>query len=191
MRNKKIFFGLMLGVILGFGVIAGYAFFRYSTQEVSESGSQPALRAAPQFYLPDAQGSLHSLWDFKGKWVVIHFWATWCPPCLVEISDWIELRKSLSQDAPIQFIAISLDARWEDAHRVLPSDRNIHGLTSLLDLSAKTPELFGTFNFPETYLLNPDLKIVTKWVGPQKWNAPETLEFFKKLIAQEESARSP
>jgi len=183
--GRKIFTrGLLLGVMLVFGMAVIFSFYHQSIHEVSQAESQTSLKPAPLFQLPDDQGQMHSLDEFKGKWILIHFWATWCPPCLGEIPEWIELRESFPSQAPIQWIAISMDSSWETAHQALPAHPRVQGLISLLDVKARTPEEYGTFNYPETYLLNPDLKIVTKWVGPQKWNAPETIQFFKKLIAQ-------
>ena len=190
-EKSRFYLSLMLGVMVCFGIAVIYSVFHQPIHETSHAGKKSTLKSAPLFDLPDDLGKLHSLKDFRGKWVLIHFWATWCPPCIGEIPDWIELREVLKKDAPIQFIAVSLDTRWEDAHRILPQEPKISGLISLLDSSGKVPETYGTFNYPETYLLNPELRIITKWVGPQKWNALETLEFFKKILSQEEPTGSP
>ena len=181
----------MLSVMICVGISVIYSVFHEPIHEVYHADQNNTLRAAPPFELPDDSGNLHSLKDFKGKWVLLHFWATWCPPCIGEIPDWIELREALSKDAPIQFIAVSLDSTWEDAHRILPQSPKIRGLLSLLDSSTETPQSYGTFKYPETYLINPDQRILTKWVGPQKWSARENVEFFKKILAQEKPSKNP
>ncbi len=142
---------------------------------------EPALRATPPLTLRDRHGVSVSLKNFEGRWVLLHFWAAWCPPCRSEISDWIELGTRL-KSKKIQMIAVSLDPNWEEAEKVLPSQNLPNGVLSLIDSTGKIPENFGTYQFPETYLINPQAKIVTKWVGPQNWADPKIQTFFSKLL---------
>jgi len=58
------------------------------------------------FTLPDPDGHLHRLSDFRGEWVVVNFWATWCSPCLEEIPDLIELA---SEKEPVPVVVIGID----------------------------------------------------------------------------------
>ena len=58
------------------------------------------------YSLPDVHGKKHSLADYRGKWVVVNYWATWCPPCQEEIPDLVTL--AAAQDGP-RIIGISLD----------------------------------------------------------------------------------
>ncbi len=145
------------------------------------NSTKQTLRTAPAFSLNDHSGNPYSLKNFKGKWVVLHFWAAWCPPCQSEISEWIEFASRFNEK-PIQFIAISLDPNWEAIEKLLPNSKIPKGIFSLIDPSAKTSDAYGSFQFPETYLINPDQKIVTKWVGPQTWSDPQVVDFFSKLL---------
>lgn len=58
--------------------------------------------------LPDVDGSPHSLEQWRGKVMVLNYWATWCPPCMKEIPDFAEVSRSFA-DAPVQFVGISID----------------------------------------------------------------------------------
>lgn len=61
---------------------------------------------AQGFQLKDETGKVHALTDYKGKWVLINFWATWCPPCLEEIPDLIALYESRED---IMIIGVAMD----------------------------------------------------------------------------------
>ena len=145
----------------------------------SKQSSNP-LRA-PEFSLLDAQGHEYvSTRDGAGKPLVVHFWASWGPPCTEEFPDLVELTKNPVLPN-LQFILISHDSEWKDAQSLLSKNAafgpNVH---VLLDSSTRTAERFGTFQIPETYLVSAKGEIVAKWVGGQKWNT----EAVRSALAQ-------
>jgi thiol-disulfide isomerase/thioredoxin len=128
-------------------------------------------RPAPLFELPQSDGKPFRLESLKGNAVVVHFWASWCPPCLSEIGKWLEFAAQW-KGKPVRFVAVSLDQGWPEALKVLPVARLPEGVISVLDRDQKLPDLFGTYQYPETYLLDRQLRIVSKWVGAQEWSSP-------------------
>src|SRR4051812_3451868 len=100
---------LLLCIMVFWGLYLGYQAVS-STPPPTSRGE----KAAPSFELPDAQGKKYRLEDFKGNVVILHFWASWCPPCLDEIPQWVELGTTFHGEA-LKLVAISLDQKWEDA----------------------------------------------------------------------------
>lgn len=112
----------------------------------------------------------------ENKAVLIHFWASWCPPCLGEIQEFLEFARKSPQKG-LKFVIISSDKNWQELEKVVSKEKLPSNVLSLLDADSKVAESFGTFQFPETYLLTPDGKVVEKWVGPQKWGALDLNNF--------------
>jgi thiol-disulfide isomerase/thioredoxin len=164
--SKPIIIGISL-IIIGACVVY---FYGGPYSEISQTGR----RMAPDFSLKDHLGHPHSLPEARGKVTLVHFWASWCPPCLQEIPDLIEFAAKWTEkypDKPIQVFAISLDEKWEDAEKVVTTDKLPKDMTSLLDLTAKVPDTYGTYQYPETYLIDKNGRIVTKWIGAQPWTS--------------------
>jgi thiol-disulfide isomerase/thioredoxin len=113
----------------------------------------------------------HTLQEMRGKLVIVHFWASWCPPCLKEIPDLIEFAEAW-QDKPIEILAVSLDENWENAEKIVTSSKLPKNFVSTIDLTGKVPEAYGTYQYPETYLLDGEGKIIVKWIGGQPWSSP-------------------
>lgn len=181
MRINKV--GIAVGVGISLAVATGVY---WMTRERGMEGAGK-LRAAPKFSLKDATGKLYSLEDNRGNWVVLHFWASWCPPCLDEIPRWLTLAKRM-QGASIRFIAISEDTQWKDALKILPVEMLPAGVLSLLDETTRLADDYGTYQFPETYLLTPKLEILTKWVGPQDWDGKAIESDLRALLQHSSSA---
>jgi len=169
--KKPSVIAAVIVLVLALGVGVFLARSRFPAEQ--PSGSHGSFKAAPAFELKDADGKSHRLSDLKGNVVILHFWASWCPPCLEEIAGWLKFAEQFQGGPiPVRFVAISLDESWNDAHKILPANAVPSNVLSLLDLSKEIPEKYGTYQYPETYLIGPDLSIVTKWVGGQNWENP-------------------
>src|SRR4051812_4042775 len=117
----------------------------YWVSQSDRVDTQQALnphRTAPAFTLKDTKGVEHTLESFKGTAVLLHFWATWCPPCLDEMPKLVELARSL-KGRSVKIVAISLDDKWEDAEKILKSSILPENFISLIDLSKEVPDRYG------------------------------------------------
>ncbi|HUP57060.1 MAG TPA: TlpA disulfide reductase family protein [Bdellovibrionota bacterium] len=179
-RNSKAI-SIVVGLALVF-IVAGTVLWMRQGGDEQAAPRGGKFKLAPAFELKDADGKSHRLADFKGKVVVLHFWAAWCAPCLEEIANWTKFAEGF-QGEGVKFVAITLDDRWEDAHKILPSKGLPANVVSLIDLSKELPEKFGTYQYPETYLIGPDQTIVTKWVGPQPWDQPGLKNIIERVAA--------
>ncbi len=129
---------------------------------------------APDFTLSSLDGKQVSLSNFSGKVVMLHFWATWCPPCVEEIPTIDKLYRGLS-GKNIEILAVNVDD--EGAATVGPfMQKNKLVLPVLLDTSHSVAKLYGTFKFPETYIIDRNGRVQYKVIGPRDWADPTTLK---------------
>jgi cytochrome c biogenesis protein CcmG, thiol:disulfide interchange protein DsbE len=142
------------------------------------SGSHPPRigSPAPEFTITDSQRTV-ALNQFQGKPVLLNFWATWCPPCIQEMPSLVQLQKQLGDKVTI--IAVSEDDD-DSAYKQFVRDHNVDLLT-VRDSGQKANGLYGTFKFPETYVIDRTGKIVRKFIGAQEWTSPEIVDYLKKM----------
>ena len=113
--------------------------------------------------------SLSELRELRGKPVLVHFWASWCPPCLPELPQMIEFASRV-QGAGWTVLAVATDAKPEAARAALPQGQKLpDNFKVVFDPQSKAAEAFGSFVFPETYWIDEQGAIRHKWVGPQDW----------------------
>jgi thiol-disulfide isomerase/thioredoxin len=139
------------------------------------SGKQTAegLKHVPSFSLPRSNGEKLDLEDWKDHVVVVHFWATWCPPCIPELPEILGAAKKMPKDQSgraIYWLLISQDESWEKAHAILKEETLPENVFSVLDPEAKVSDGFGSYQFPETYLISRQGGIAAKWIGAQEWS---------------------
>ena len=140
-------------------------------------GAHPAhLDArAPDFTVSDGTSSIH-LANYRGKVVLLNFWATWCEPCVIELPSLIQLH----HDQPnLAILAVSIDED-PDAYTSFITRRHID-LTTVRDPSESAAKLYHTEQWPETYVIDRNGVIRRKFVGAQDWSSPEIRNFLKNL----------
>jgi peroxiredoxin len=132
---------------------------------------------APDFTVQDADRSV-KLSDFRGQTVVLNFWATWCPPCVEEMPSLVEMQRRMKAKG-ITVVAVSVDVD-QSAYLQFLKEHNVNLLT-VRDAGQKSNALYGTFRFPETYIIDRNGVMRRKFVGAVDWTAPDITEFLGKL----------
>jgi cytochrome c biogenesis protein CcmG/thiol:disulfide interchange protein DsbE len=143
------------------------------------SGSRPSRigSAAPDFTVHDSNHTV-TLSQFKGQVVVLNFWATWCPPCIEEMPSLVLMQQRMKSKG-VTVLAVSVDAD-ENLYRRFLRDHNV-SLLSVRDADQKSNELYGTFKFPETYIIDRNGVVRRKFIGAVDWTEPEVIDFLGKL----------
>jgi cytochrome c biogenesis protein CcmG/thiol:disulfide interchange protein DsbE len=109
------------------------------------------FKPAPNVALHGADGVTVHLADYKGKVVLIDFWASWCPPCKTSFPA-LDLIYREHQEQGLQVLAVNVDERRQDADTFLAA--HPHSLTVLFDPKGIAPEAFGVQGMPSSFLID-------------------------------------
>ncbi len=142
-------------------------------------GSRPPRigTAAPDFTVQDDDRKV-TLSELRGKVVVLNFWATWCAPCVEEMPSLVQLQQRF-KDKSLTVVGVSIDVDGDAYHKFL-KDYKIDFLT-VRDPDQKTSNLYGSFKWPETYIIDRNGTVRRKFIGPVEWSQPEIVDFLSKL----------
>ena len=138
----------------------------------------PALASAGGFTFQDTSGNSHSLAGYKGKWVLVNFWATWCPPCLEEIPDLIELHDK-HKDKDLVVLGVAMDYRSMQQVKDF-AEQMFVSYPVILGTRESAAQVGRISGLPTTYLFNPQGKMVAYNVGAITRKAVENYITAKK-----------
>jgi cytochrome c biogenesis protein CcmG/thiol:disulfide interchange protein DsbE len=145
------------------GLILAAAALLMTSDLASGIRSSKDRQPAPDFALTDAQGARVSLSDYKGKVVLLNFWATWCPPCKVEI-PWFEEFESKYKGSGFAVLGVSMDDDGWTSVRPFMQQKKINYRIMIGD-NATSSKYGGIDSLPETLLIDRDGKIAATHLG--------------------------
>lgn len=122
---------------------------------------------APDFELNDIDGNRHHLSDYRGKVVIVNFWATWCPPCRFELPSMEKLWQA-TQDKDVMMLAINL-GEDEDTIFTFTSDYPV-SFPLLMDLDSSVTKKYPVLGIPTSFVIDPQGHIIYRAVGTREWN---------------------
>jgi len=138
---------------------------------------------APDFTLTDMDGKAHSLRDYRGNWVLINFWATWCPPCRKEMPSLEKLYQTY-HDRSFRVLAVN---QWEDVDHVFSYMGELGVFPSfpiLFDPQSRVSEAYGVRGLPTSFLIDPQGRIAYRAVGGREFDHPEVVRLIDGLLAR-------
>lgn len=142
-----------------------------------DRGAHPAQtgQVAPDFTVSDGTSSIH-LANYRGKVVLLNFWATWCEPCIIEMPSLLDLH----HDQPeLAVLAVSIDEDPFAYSRFI--ERRHVDLITVRDPGQTAAKLYHSEAWPETYVIDRQGVIRRKFIGAQDWSSPEVRAYLKGL----------
>ena len=169
-------------------VVLAFALQLSACTRTKESGLNPG-DFAPDFAVKDLSGNPAKLSDYKGKVVLLNFWASWCEPCLAEMPALERLYNKLHAKG-FEIVAVGLD----DDPKSLKAFKDRMGLTfPILVDSAGQTRVYKVNGFPESFILDREGKLVmiqdpnddepvVRIIGPREWDSPNAQSRLEALL---------
>jgi cytochrome c biogenesis protein CcmG, thiol:disulfide interchange protein DsbE len=160
---------------LGIGVLAValvYIIYAAIHQRVVEAGD-----TAPEFSITADNGRTLSLSNFGGKLLLLNFWASWCGPCAEETPSLSKFAQDYASKGVV-VLGVSVDKDPQAYQRFLQK----YSPAFLTARELKTHEEFGTYMYPETYLIDATGKVILKIAEPADWMDPKVTRYIDSLL---------
>jgi peroxiredoxin len=190
--NKKV--SIIIWIIAIFAIIAA-AYTFYSKNKTQNFATPPQGTASqiqspqssksmvPDFTLKDMNGKAVKLSDYKGKIVILNFWAVWCQYCKLEMPDLNELDKEFAKENNAVILAVDVQESPDTVKDYLTS--NSIGLKVLMDTDGAVSQSYGVSGFPTTFVINKDGSLYTYISG--KTDKATLLRILDKIKTDEQS----
>ncbi len=191
MARQNRFLGAKTAIMLAilFAVAAGFIndlYFSVPPQRTATEIVSADRPIAPDFAFTDLKGARHNLKDFRGKIVILDFWASWCAPCVEQFPHLVRFAAARQDD--VALIALSSDtgpAFHDFMRRQSAETLALLGQSSIhvaLDESRRiTRDLFLTEKYPETIVIDRAGRMARKFVGGADWTSARLAAYFAAL----------
>jgi cytochrome c biogenesis protein CcmG/thiol:disulfide interchange protein DsbE len=179
MRKSGLRAALVVAVVLA--AAFGYRQLAQNKGYALRRGSE-----APGFRLPSLAGGEVDLSSYRGRVVVLNFWATWCPPCVSEMPSLERLHRTLG---PQGLAVVSVSADEDEAVLRRFVSANALSLPVLRDPGGRVASgRYRTTGYPETFVLDRRGVLLQHVVGPAEWDEPQALAHFRALLSGSSAA---
>jgi thiol-disulfide isomerase/thioredoxin len=148
------------------------------TGQVANFILYPQPEPAPAVTFADESGKPHSLADFRGKVVLVNFWATWCGPCKREMPSLDRMAAALGSDR-FEVLALSQDKVAVTKVRDFYFEQGIGTLPLFIDQTGNSQRAFAITGLPATLLIDTRGRVIGRMVGPAEWDSPEALALLR------------
>jgi thiol-disulfide isomerase/thioredoxin len=133
----------------------------------------------PDVVLLDAADGEHALADYKGKWVVLNFWATWCAPCRHEMPSLDRLQAAMPE---IAVVPVATGRNSVTGIEKFFAEAEVKSLPILRDPSSELARGMGVMGLPVTVILNPEGQEVARLIGDAEWDSASAKAIMAALV---------
>lgn len=137
------------------------------------------IAPTPDFTLPTPDGRKVALMDFRGKVVLLNFWASWCVPCREEMPSMEKLYQEF-KDKNFTILAVAVKDRKQDSITFVKELKLTYPIA--LDPDGRVGMTYGAWGLPATYLIGPKGEGLARGWGPADWYSPAARQLIKDLI---------
>ncbi len=130
----------------------------------------------------DADGNARSLADYRGKYILLNFWATWCPPCRAEMPSLARLQEELGGDR-FEVVTVATGRNTVRGIREFFESAGVDNLPVLLDPKQKLARDMGVFGLPISVVIDPGGREIARLTGDADWSSESAISLFRALIS--------
>lgn len=182
MSKIRLLAGIGLLAVLAVGVLYGIGYWPVHAGATApkELIAESTPKAAPAVAFGDAAGARHALADYKGHYVLLNLWATYCAPCVGELPALAKLKDAVPG---LQVVAVDVGRDAAPVAGDFLKSHDAGALGTYVDSDIALIAAFKAYALPITVLIDPSGNVVARTEGVAPWDAPETIAYFKKLAA--------
>ena len=147
---------------------------------IHEAGAAPQL-GVPEVAVIDMADAAHGLAEFRGKWVVLNFWATWCAPCLEEMPSLDRLQAAMPG---LVVLAVATGPNPKPAIERFVAEVGLQAVTIWRDPQSALARGMGVLGLPVTVILSPEGEEVARMIGGAAWDLVGTQAVIAALMAE-------
>lgn len=139
-----------------------------------------SAKAAPQVGFQDENGKRHTLAEFRGRYVLLNLWASWCAPCVKELPALAELSQAVPK-SQLTVIAVDVGRGGAGEARAFLKDHDAGVLRPYVDKDLALMRSFGSLDLPLTVLIDPHGREIGRALGAADWDTSDSITYFKSL----------